>query len=110
MGHTLGFINGYSQFNQNIKGRQFYTDPTHSYTLSSDLSHLDNTLYPNDLLNTNLKPGIRKFPSTMDWAIINAINTTQTSAVRVDNVAPEIVPYGTNRSKFLSPRRRTLQH
>jgi DNA/RNA endonuclease G (NUC1) len=74
MGHTLGFINGYSQFNQNIKGRQFYTDPTHSYTLSSDLSHLDNTLYPNDLLNTNLKPGIRKLPSTMDWAIINAIS------------------------------------
>jgi large repetitive protein len=74
MGHTLGFINGYSQFNQNIKGRQFYTDPTHSYTLSSDLSHLDNTLYPNDLLNTNLKPGVRKLPSTMDWAIINAIS------------------------------------
>jgi Bacterial Ig domain len=76
MGHTLGFINGYNQFNQNIKGRQFYTDPTHSYTLSSDLSHLDNTLYPNDLLNTNLKPGIRKLPSTMDWAIINAINSS----------------------------------
>jgi DNA/RNA endonuclease G (NUC1) len=74
MGHTLGFINGYSQFNQNIKGRQFYTDSTHSYTLSSDLSHLDNTLYPNDLLNTNLKPGIRKLPSSMDWAIINAIS------------------------------------
>jgi hypothetical protein len=75
MGHALGFINGYSQFNQNIKGRQFYTDSTHSYTLSADLSHLDNTLYPNDLLNTNLKPGIRKLPSTMDWAIINAINS-----------------------------------
>jgi hypothetical protein len=74
MGHTLGFINGYSQFNQNIKGRQFYTDSTHSYTLSSDLSHLDNTFYPNDLLNTNLKPGIRKLPSAMDWAIINAIS------------------------------------
>jgi hypothetical protein len=76
MGHTLGIINGYSQFNQNIKGRQFYTDPTHSYTLSSDLSHLDNTLYPNDLLNTNLKPGIRKLPSAMDWAIINTIAGT----------------------------------
>jgi DNA/RNA endonuclease G (NUC1) len=81
MGHTLGFINGYSQFNQNIKGRQFYTDPTHSYTLSADLSHLDNTLYPNDLLNTNLKPGIRKLPSTMDWAIINAINSGVGSGV-----------------------------
>jgi hypothetical protein len=81
MGHTLGFINGYSQFNQNIKGRQFYTDSTHSYTLSSDLSHLDNTLYPNDLLNTNLKPGIRKLPSTMDWAIINTINSDVGSGV-----------------------------
>jgi hypothetical protein len=76
MGHTLGFINGYNQFNQNIKGRQFYADPTHAYTLSSDLSHLDNTLYPNDLLNTNLKPGIRKLPSTMDWAIIHTISGT----------------------------------
>jgi large repetitive protein len=81
MGHTLGFINGYSQFNQNIKGRQFYTDSTHSYALSSDLSHLDNTLYPNDLLNTNLKPGIRKLPSTMDWAIINTINSGVGSGV-----------------------------
>jgi PKD repeat protein len=81
MGHALGFINGYNQFNQNIKGRQFYTDSTHSYTLSSDLSHLDNTLYPNDLLNTSLKPGVRKLPSTMDWAIINAINSGVGSGV-----------------------------
>jgi PKD domain/Bacterial Ig domain len=81
MGHTLGFINGYSQFNQNIKGRQFYTDSTHSYTLSSDLEHLDNTLYPNDLLNTNLKPGIRKLPSAIDWAIINALNSGVGSGV-----------------------------
>jgi|GEM_PF-5422597 len=81
MGHTLGFINGYSQFNNHIKGNQFITG-TQAYTLSTDLSHLDNTLHPNDLLDTNLKPGIRKLPSTMDWAIINAVNSginTQTT-------------------------------
>jgi hypothetical protein len=96
MGHTLGFINGYSQFNQNIKSRQFYTDPTHSYTLSADLSHLDNTLYPNGLLNINLKPGIRKLPSTMDWAIINAINTTQTSAITLHLQSSPTVLIGVN--------------
>ncbi len=75
MGHALGIINGYTQFNQNIKGNKFVTNTGIEYTLSSDGSHLENTLYPNDLLNTNLKPGIRKLPSTMDWAILDTLNS-----------------------------------
>jgi PKD domain/Bacterial Ig domain len=32
-------------------------------------------------MNTSLKPGVRKLPSTMDWAIINAINSGVGSGV-----------------------------
>jgi hypothetical protein len=74
MGHTLGIINGYSQFDKYIKGNN-------SPTLTPDGSHLDSTLYPYDLMNTSLKPGIRKLPSALDLAILNAIwsNTSPTS-------------------------------
>jgi hypothetical protein len=50
---------------------------THSFSLVEPLLALllDNTLYPNDLLNTNLKPGVRKLPSAMDWAIIDSLLT-----------------------------------
>jgi PKD domain/Bacterial Ig domain len=74
MGHTLGIINGYSEFDKYVKGGIFTTD-TFTTKLTPDGSHLDSTLYPYDLMNTSLKPGVRKLPSTMDWAIINAINS-----------------------------------
>jgi hypothetical protein len=74
MGHTLGIINGYSEFNKHIKNGIFTTN-TLTTKLTPDGSHLDSTLYPYDLMNTSLKPGVRKLPSTMDWAIINAINS-----------------------------------
>jgi hypothetical protein len=74
MGHTLGIINGYSEFDKYVKGRQFITE-TFISQLTPDGSHLDSTLYPYDLMNTSLKPGVRKLPSAMDWAIINAINS-----------------------------------
>jgi hypothetical protein len=46
-----------------------------------DGSRLDSTLYPYDLMNTSLKPGVRKLPSAMDWAIINALNSGVGSGV-----------------------------
>ncbi len=76
MGHTLGIINGYNEFDKHIKNNQFIpTDsPTGAkITLTPDGSHLDSTLYPYDLMNTSLKPGIRKLPSTMDFSILNAL-------------------------------------
>jgi DNA/RNA endonuclease G (NUC1) len=74
MGHTLGIINGYSEFDQHIKNGIFTTD-TFSTKLTPDGSHLDSTLYPYDLMNTSLKPGVRKLPSAMDWVIIDALNS-----------------------------------
>jgi hypothetical protein len=73
MGHTLGIINGYSKFDKYVKGRQFITD-TFTAQLTPDGSHLDTTLHPYDLMNTSLKPGVRKLPSALNLAMIDAIN------------------------------------
>jgi DNA/RNA endonuclease G (NUC1) len=87
MGHALGIINGYSEFNKHIQGNQFVIDSTHAYRLSADRSHLDNSLYPNDLLNTSLKPGIRKLPSEIDLQIIKALNAGFSNANSTINPA-----------------------
>jgi hypothetical protein len=72
LGHLQGIIQGNSEFDRNIKNGKFITD-TISAQLTPDGSHLDSTLYPYDLLNTSLKPGIRKLPSQLDLAIINQL-------------------------------------
>jgi Bacterial Ig domain len=74
MGHTLGIINGYSEFDKYVKGRQFSTD-TFTANLTPDGSHLDTTFHPYDLMNTSLKPGVRKLPSTLNLAMIDALNS-----------------------------------
>jgi large repetitive protein len=74
MGHTLGIINGYSEFDRRVKGNKFVTASGTEITLTPDGSHLDSTLYPYDLMNTTLKTGVRKLPSAMDWAMIDALN------------------------------------
>jgi hypothetical protein len=89
MGHTLGIINGYSEFDKHIKNGIFTTD-TLTTKLTPDGSHLDSTLYPYDLMNTSLKPGVRKLPSTLDLAILNAIDAgvgSQVSGVGTVNPA-----------------------
>jgi hypothetical protein len=73
MGHTLGIINGYSEFDKYVKGRQFITD-TFTAQLTPDGSHLDTTFHPYDLMNTSLKPGVRKLSSILNLAMIDAIN------------------------------------
>jgi hypothetical protein len=75
MGHTLGIINGYSEFDKRTRDNKFITDTGVEITLTPDGSHLDSTLYPYDLMNTTLKTGVRKLPSTMDWAILNALRS-----------------------------------
>jgi hypothetical protein len=74
MGHTLGIISGYSEFDRRVKGNKFVTASGTEITLTPDGSHLDSTLYPYDLMNTTLKTGVRKLPSAMDWATIDGIN------------------------------------
>jgi hypothetical protein len=72
LGHLQGIIKGNSAFDANVKNNTFIGDGF-TATLTADGSHLDNTLYPYDLLNTSLKPGIRKLPSQLDLAIINQL-------------------------------------
>jgi DNA/RNA endonuclease G (NUC1) len=72
MGHTLGIINGYSEFNKYVKGKKFITDTITAH-LTPDGSHLDPTFHPYDLMNTSLKTGVRKLPSAMDWAMIDTL-------------------------------------
>jgi hypothetical protein len=83
MGHTLGFISGYSEFDKYVKGNKFITD-TFTAVLTRDGSHLDTTFHPYDLMNTSLKPGVRKLPSALNLAMMNAINSgigSQKSAI-----------------------------
>jgi hypothetical protein len=77
LGHLKGIISGNTADDahvQNINGIPTFIDGGLTATLTPDGSHLDSTLYPYDLMNTSLKPGVRKLPSAMDWAIIDALN------------------------------------
>lgn len=74
MGHLAGFIDCYSGFDrhiQTINGSQLFVTPDFTVPLVSD--HLDPAVYPIDLLNPILSPGVRKLPSTLDAQILNAI-------------------------------------
>ena len=76
LGHLKGIISGNTTFDthvQNINGIPTFIDGGITATLTPDGSHLDSTLYPYDLMNTSLKPGVRKLPSTLDLAIASAI-------------------------------------
>jgi hypothetical protein len=76
MGHTLGIINGYNEFDKYVKNGKFITTDSPNgakITLTPDGSHLDSTLYPYDLMNTSLKPGIRKLPSALDLSLLNTL-------------------------------------
>jgi large repetitive protein len=77
LGHIQGIIKGNSAFDANVKNNTFI-GKGFTATLTADGSHLDNTLYPYDLLNTSLKPGIRKLPSQLDLAIINQLHSNST--------------------------------
>jgi hypothetical protein len=76
LGHLNGIIRGNTAFDthvQNINGIPTFINGGITATLTPDGSHLDSTLYPYDLMNTSLKPGVRKLPSSLDLAILNTI-------------------------------------
>jgi DNA/RNA endonuclease G (NUC1) len=76
LGHLNGIISGNTAFDthvQRIDGIPTFIDGLLTATLTPDGSHLDSTLYPYDLMNTSLKPGIRKLPSALDFSILNAL-------------------------------------
>jgi Bacterial cadherin-like domain len=76
LGHLNGIIRGNTAFDihvQNINGIPTFINGSTTATLTPDGSHLDSTLYPYDLMNTSLKPGVRKLPSALDLAILNTL-------------------------------------
>lgn len=70
MGHALGMIDGYSEFDQYISNSQ--------YQLTRDRDHLDSKAYPYDLMNDSQAAGVRKLPSALDLQILNAIRSSTT--------------------------------
>jgi PKD domain/Bacterial Ig domain len=88
LGHLNGIIRGNTAFDthvKNINGIPTFINGGITAQRTPDGSHLDRTLYPYDLMNTSLKPGVRKLPSSLDLGILNAINAGVGS--RVSGVA-----------------------
>ena len=70
LAHLYGFIEGYTGFDNRVKGETFIGD---NFTATLDGEHLDKQAHPYDLLNTHLAPGMRKLPSELDVEILRAI-------------------------------------
>jgi hypothetical protein len=87
MGHLNGIIRGNSAYDthvQNINSVPTFIGDGFTAVLTRDRSHLDTTFHPYDLMNTSLKPGVRKLPSALNLAMMNAINSgigSQKSAI-----------------------------
>ncbi len=78
LGHLAGFISGYNEFDrhiQNINGKKTFVADNFTATLSPDGSHLDSEAHPYDLMNTTLRPGVRKLPSLLNLQILNALRS-----------------------------------
>ncbi|MGB3639369.1 MAG: DNA/RNA non-specific endonuclease, partial [Rivularia sp. (in: cyanobacteria)] len=78
IGHLAGFIYGYNEFDrhiQNINGKKTFVADNFTATLSPDGSHLDSTAHPYDLMNTTLRPGVRKLPSLLNLQILNTLRS-----------------------------------
>jgi PKD repeat protein/DNA/RNA endonuclease G (NUC1) len=76
MGHLAGMISGNPAFDahvQTLNGTKLFVGDDFSATLTPDGSHLDSLLYPHDLMNTRLAPGVRKLPSALDLQILQTI-------------------------------------
>jgi Bacterial Ig domain len=91
LGHLNGIIRGNTAFDthvQNINGIPTFINGGITAQLTPDGSHLDSTLYPYDLMNTSLKPGVRKLPSSLDLAILNTIWSNQpTTSQQINTTA-----------------------
>ena len=76
-GHFAGFIEGHAAFDrhvQTLNGSRYFVADGIKAALVDD--HLDPSIYPHDLLNPILAPGVRKLPSDLDLAILNTIRTS----------------------------------
>ncbi|MEH2248103.1 hypothetical protein [Nostoc sp.] len=71
-------MTGYSEFDhhiQTVNGSKVFISDNFSATLTNDGSHLDSKLYPFDLMNTSLSPGVRKADRTSGFTSSTTIIT-----------------------------------
>jgi hypothetical protein len=76
MGHLFGFlkgVGGYDRYLQTPNGRSSLVGPDFNVPLSGDLSHLDPSEYPNDLMNPFLRTNLRKLPTQLHLLVKLAI-------------------------------------
>jgi large repetitive protein len=98
MGHLFGFlkgVGGYDRYLQTPNGRSSLVGPDFNVLLSGDLSHLDPSEYPNDLMNPFLRTNLRKLPTQLDIQILNAVRSSQLEkqwSVASQNNAPLLAP------------------
>jgi hypothetical protein len=81
--HLQGFIAGYSNYDSHIQiinGSKTFIGDGFSAILTPDGSHLNSSVYPYDLMNTTLTPGVRKLPSALDIQILNAVRGKPSTA------------------------------
>ena len=78
MGHLAGFISGYNEFDrhiQTVNSKKTFVADNFTATLTPDGSHLDSEAHPYDLMNTTLRPGVRKLPSLLNLQILNYLRS-----------------------------------
>lgn len=76
IGHTLGFTQSYAGFANYVEsgpdGEKVFAGPNFTVELDATGQHLDPVGSPDDLMNPELNPGVRKLPSTTDVQILQA--------------------------------------
>ena len=107
-GHVLGFtagVPGYDRYvTRNNEGIPLFVGPDFTAVLSPDGSHLDSNIYPYDLMNPYLAPGMRKLPSELDVRILNAVGlATPTDESQIEGIAG--VPMQSTPQHFLLENR-----
>lgn len=74
--HALGFSVAYELFDNHVQPGSWYrtyvfTDGQQTATLTLEQTHLHPLFHPNDLMNPELDPGLRREPSDLDIDILN---------------------------------------
>ncbi|MEM6526258.1 MAG: DNA/RNA non-specific endonuclease, partial [Bacteroidota bacterium] len=94
MGHLAGFISGYTEFDrhiQTINGKKTFVGDNFTATLAPGGSHLDSKAHPHDLMNTTLRPGVRKLPSLLNLQILNYLRSEGVSEGESEGEIEEIL-------------------
>ncbi len=106
IGHLLGFGGDHSAFDSHVVASndavfEFVVGDV-SALLTNDQNELDDADHPQALMNATLAPGIRRLPSTIDVAILNAVRHSPQTATVSNRVAAAAAP-GTTAPAAVKP-------